>query len=136
MPQGKTNCLKKTQGKAVKIISELLKYLPSKYSYKIIFVNRDLDEVLASQAKMMERKGKKDNLDPQIMKQAFKGHLKKVKQWLADQENIDFIEIDYNQTIKTPLETAKKINQFSKQNLAVEKMVSVVDSTLYRQKNI
>jgi ElaB/YqjD/DUF883 family membrane-anchored ribosome-binding protein len=137
LPQGDFEWLEKAQGKAVKIVSELLQYLPQNYQYKIVFINRDLNEVLASQAKMMERRGRKDNVDKQAMKQAFKQHLKEVKQRLQEQDNIQVLEIDHRQTIKAPLKTAEKINKFlspSAGRLNIEKITSVVDPSLYRQR--
>ncbi len=136
LPQGKTDWLDQAQGKAVKIISELLEYLPKDYDYKVVFINRDLDEVLASQAKMMERRSRNDNVDKQAIKQAFKRHLKEVKQWLADQKNIEVLQVDYNQTIINPEQTAQELNRFINKGLNVDKMAAVVDPSLYRQKNI
>ena len=44
-------------GKAVKIVAPLLPYLPEGAAYRVIFIERDLDEVLASQAQMLIRRG-------------------------------------------------------------------------------
>ena len=47
----------KAEGKAVKVVSALLQYLPPQYTYKIIFMQRPMQEVLASQTVMLERRG-------------------------------------------------------------------------------
>ena len=47
-----------SKGKVVKIIHALLPDLPSNYQYKIIFINRNLEEVVASQTKMLQRTGR------------------------------------------------------------------------------
>ena len=58
LPKGDTVWLAESPGKAVKIISALLEYLPKEYAYRIIFMERDLGEILASQQRMMVRSGK------------------------------------------------------------------------------
>ena len=45
------------EGKAVKVVSALLQYLPPQHTYKIIFMQRPMQEVLASQTVMLERRG-------------------------------------------------------------------------------
>lgn len=49
--------LNEASHKAVKVISILLYQLPEDIRYKIIFIKRNLDEVLASQQLMLERRG-------------------------------------------------------------------------------
>src|SRR6185369_5935200 len=44
-------------GKAIKIISALLKHLPREYPYKTIFMRREMKEILASQRQMLIRRG-------------------------------------------------------------------------------
>ena len=51
-------------GKAVKVISALLEHLPPTSSYKILFMRRRLPEVLASQRKMLERRGEPTDTVP------------------------------------------------------------------------
>jgi len=60
--------IKKTKGKAVKVISHLLPYLPEKFEYKLIFMKRNIDEVIRSQQKML---GKDPNDYPQELKDIF-----------------------------------------------------------------
>ena len=50
--------LPEARGKAVKMVSQLLYDLPAGEKYRIIFLERDLDEVLVSQEKMLERLGR------------------------------------------------------------------------------
>ena len=47
--------LPETRGKVVKMVSQLLFDLPAGERYRVIFMQRDLDEMLASQEKMLER---------------------------------------------------------------------------------
>ncbi|NIN63275.1 MAG: sulfotransferase family protein, partial [Anaerolineae bacterium] len=48
--------LEDAKGKVVKMIAELLKHLPQGYSYKVIFMRRKMEEILASQRRMLIRR--------------------------------------------------------------------------------
>ena len=47
--------LRAARGKVLKVISFLIKDLPDDNDYRVLFMRRDLDEVLASQHKMIDR---------------------------------------------------------------------------------
>src|SRR5215211_3521881 len=49
--------LEGTEGKAVKMVYRLLYDLPADHSYRVLFMRRKLEEVLASQRVMLERHG-------------------------------------------------------------------------------
>jgi len=127
--------LEKVNGKAVKIISWLLKYLPNSNKYKIIFMQREIFEVLASQRKMMERRGEKeDNIPENKMAEQFETHLEQVYRWINIQDNIDTLFVNYNDTLKSSMNTAIMVSKFLGTKLNFEKMVNVVDVSLYRQR--
>jgi hypothetical protein len=67
--------LPQTRGKAFKIVSQLLYQLPPTERYRIVFMRRDLDEILTSQEKMLERRGVVA-APRERMKEAFTVHLK------------------------------------------------------------
>src|SRR5262245_12295550 len=52
-----TAWLADAKGRVVKMISQLLLDLPAAYQYRIIFMRRNIDEILASQKQMMVRRG-------------------------------------------------------------------------------
>lgn len=123
------------KGKVVKVISYLLKYLPDTHKFKIIFMQREIFEVLASQRKMMERRGEKeDNIPEEKMAEQFKSHLDQTYQWIRDQNNIDILFVNYNDTLNSSMNTAVLVNEFLDVELDLEKMANVVDNTLYRQR--
>ena len=64
--KGDTEWVADAQGKSVKVISALLKHLPSDHQYRVIFIRRHMDEILASQRKMLLRRGE----DPDKMDDA------------------------------------------------------------------
>ena len=122
-------------GKAVKIVSAFLKHLPPHYKYKIIFMRRKIDEVLASQKQMLIRRGEPtDRVSDEKMSETFRRHLKDIELWLAAQSNITTLSINYNEAIDNPLPTIRMANDFLKADLDIEAMVSVVEKSLYRQR--
>ncbi|MFO8052914.1 MAG: sulfotransferase domain-containing protein [Candidatus Omnitrophota bacterium] len=127
--------LKQAEGKAVKMISALLKHLPKGYRYKVIFMERKMEEILASQKKMLIRQNKPtDAIPDQKMAQLYQKHLREVKAWFKEQDNIEVIDINYNQALKNPAEAIKKIEDFLSQSLDTSKMAKIIDNSLYRQR--
>ena len=127
--------LKQAQGKVVKMVSALLKHLPQSYTYKVIFMRRVMEEVLASQRQMLVRREKPaDTVSDERIADLSCQHLKKVEAWLDEQPNIEVLYTSYNEVLKNPVEQAKKVNQFLGNTLDVESMAGVVDRSLYHQR--
>jgi hypothetical protein len=123
------------KGKAVKIVSALLKHLPSDYSYKVIFLHRNMDEILASQKQMLVRKGEPtDRVSDEDLARLYKKHLRTVEQWLDKQPNFEILYLKYNEVLQSPIKYSKKINKFLDNTLDYQKMPSIIDSSLYRQR--
>lgn len=121
--------------KAVKIISALLYHLPAYKRYKIIFLRREMEEILASQRGMLQRRGTEGaNVSKEEMAEKFEKHLKNVDEWLARQDNIDVLYIKYNDVIHDSHSQAVSVNRFLGEWLNVDKMVNVVERSLYRQR--
>lgn len=126
--------VKEGRGKALKVISWLLKDLPDENAYKIIFMRRDLNEVIASQNKMIQRRGEVDNSDDAMMKDAYLNHLASVRILSRKRDNFEMIEVRYDDAIKDARAAANAVNAFLGGRLDVEKMVAVVDAELYRNR--
>jgi broad-specificity NMP kinase len=123
------------RGRVVKVISMLLRHLPAGYAYKVIFMRRKMEEVLASQRTMLIRRGESpDKVSDEKMAAMFEKHLSKLDEWLARQPNIDVLYIHYTEALDDPAACAGRINEFLGATLDVEKMASVVDEALYRQR--
>jgi hypothetical protein len=136
LDKGDTAWLPDAQDKTVKVISALLKHLPEDYNYRVIFMCRNIEEILASQKKMLINRGEPtDKVSDEELTHMFDKHLKTVMDWMAVQPNVDVIYVSYNEILQDPTEPAQKINQFLGNTLNVEKMVSVVDPKLHRQKH-
>ncbi|MBA7516571.1 hypothetical protein ES705_08619 [subsurface metagenome] len=129
--------LNKAEGKAVKMVSELLFYLPDNRNYKVIFMQRKIEEIIASQNKMLEGIGKtKGGVSEVMLAKLFEKHLAGIYNWLKIKENIEVLYIHYNNIINYPLSNAIRIKNFSSDIniLEVGKMVNVLAATLYRQR--
>jgi len=123
------------RGKAIKIISALLEYLPPDYPYKIIFMRRELSEILASQKKMLIRQGKPtDDVSDEKLAGIYQKHLAKVSAWLANQPNIDVHYTSYNDLLADPQQLLTQILQFLATPLDNQAMLQVIDPDLYRQR--
>jgi hypothetical protein len=135
LDEGDTAWVEEAQGRAVKVISALLKHLPPDYQYKVIFMERKIEEILASQKQMLVRRGEApDSVGDDKLKDLFGKHLEQVQAWLDEQPNIDVAHFSYNEILESPREQAERINQLLGNVLDVEKMVAVVDEALYRQR--
>ncbi|MBW2014856.1 MAG: alkaline phosphatase family protein [Deltaproteobacteria bacterium] len=123
------------QGRAVKIIYSLLYDLPASKQYNVLFMERHMDEVLASQEKMLKRSGKQtDQRKSEKLKKVFETQTRKLKSWLSNQKSFRIMNVSYNQIIETPVESCTMINKFLEDTLNIEKMAAVVDKSLYRQR--
>jgi len=123
-------------GKAVKMVYRLLYALPPDYEYRVIFMRRDLLEVLASQNKMLERKGKSGGaISDEQMAALFETELGRCETWLAEQQHFKTLYIGYRDMICDSLTQAKKINDFLDGGMDTEAMAAAVDPSLYRNRN-
>ncbi len=127
--------LEDAQGKVVKMVSALLKHLPKEYSYKVIFMRRKMEEILASQKRMLVRQGKPtDDVSDERLAKLYSQHLREFENWIDEQPNFDILYISYNDVLSNPAENANMVNEFLGNALNRENMVSIVDKALYRQR--
>jgi hypothetical protein len=125
--------LRDARGKGVKIISYLLKSLPGDSNYKVIFLRRNPQEILKSQAKMLGRRGEVSETSNERMLELMKKDLDDA-QFFLRRPHFEVLELNYKETLEHPLEHAKRIAEFLAEPLDVEKMASVVDMQLYRNR--
>lgn len=121
-------------GHGIKIISSLLTYLPPGLSYKIIFMRREMPEVLASQQKMLERSGHRQGpVADEVMAAKFSIHLRKIAKFL-EQSGMEVLDVNYAEVIADAARQAGRVNGFLGGRLDESKMIQVVDYALYRQR--
>jgi hypothetical protein len=135
LPEGDYDWLPEARGKAVKVISALLEHLPKEYSYKVIFMNRQMGEILASQRQMLIRSNNPtDKVSDEQLAEMYRKHLAKIDAWLKRQPNLSVLYVDYNQLMADPRPHIEKIAAFLGEPLDIEKMAGIVDPSLYRQR--
>jgi hypothetical protein len=122
------------RGQAVKIISFLLKELPATNNYKVLLLRRDLREVLASQAKMLERRGQRSNVDDDRMLSLFEKDLQQALSLLRSGPQFELLDLHYREVVERPEEAAVRIDAFLGGGLDTRAMASVVDQGLYRNR--
>lgn len=122
-------------GMAVKMVYRLLPDLPKDRSYRVIFMKRRLDEVIASQDEMLQRHGKAGGDAAQEQLTAiYERQLGEAARWLATQPNFSVLYIDYQDVLHDTERVVAEVNAFLGGNLNVAAMVQVPDRSLYRQR--
>jgi len=121
-------------GRAVKVISQLLANLPDSRSYKVVFIRRNLDEILASQKKMLARRGESNDSTDDEMKEMFVKHVDEVEAWLQNAAHMDVLYVSYNRIMADPAPQAARINRFFGGFLDEDSMRAVVEPDLYRNR--
>ena len=131
-----TAWLRDARGKCVKVISYFLKHLPIGERYRVVFVRRNLAEVLASQRRMLERRGESggDATEEGRLEGAFAAHLTNVERELTARADCAVLYVDHRAAIEHPRAVAEEVNRFLDERLDVDRMVAAVDLRLYRQR--
>jgi hypothetical protein len=122
------------EGKAVKVITQLLLSVPRGRVYKLIFMERPLPEVLASQDEMLKRRGSTQSVDAALLASAFRDHMREVIAWLEQREDIPVCRMGYRKVLGDPVRSAHMIREFLDLDLNVEAMAGQVDPALYRNR--
>jgi hypothetical protein len=127
--------LDQAPGKVVKMVHLLLLDLPTDRSYRIVFMRRHLQEVVASQNVMLTRLGKdQGDLPAGRIIQVFESQLMKVDQHLQDHRCFSVLHVDYNALIGDPEPSVRAVHAFLGGTLDLNAMLGVVDPSLYRQR--
>ena len=123
--------LHKAQNKSLKVVAPLLKFLGPKYRYKVIFMNRDLGEVVKSQQKMI---GKNTESLPVKLFQSYTKHLNQVEVWKEKTPNVELIYLDYKEVLTQTDQAIDKVAKFIGVEMNKEAMKRCIDTSLYRNK--
>jgi hypothetical protein len=127
-------CIAEGEGKVVKVISQLLLALPAGHEYRVIFMQRPLPEVLASQEQMMRRRGTFKDGNREVMSAAFEKHLRQVYAWMDNTPYVKALRVPYHDVLNNPREIAEKISEFVGTTLKIDEMLQQVDASLYRNR--
>ena len=134
LKDGEINWIYNAQGKVVKVISYLLEFMPDDLNYDIIFMEREIGEILASQKKMLERRNETSTITDEEMDTQFRDHLKAVKYWVARKPNMRVKFVKYNEMVKTPETLCPELAEFLEKPLDVSAMSAVPNQSLYRNR--
>lgn len=124
--------LAECRGRAVKIISSLLPHLPDAFNYRVVLMRRALPEVLASQDRMLERRGRARDADADLLATRFREHLARVRDLLQREPCFESLEVSYHDVLADPLREAGRVDRFLGGGLEVRRMAAAVNPDLYR----
>jgi hypothetical protein len=123
------------EGKVMKVVSLLLYHLPSDHRYRILFMTRRMDEILFSQSAMLDKLGQKNKgPEDRQMAQYYEKHLAKLEAWLPQQKHMEVLRCSYNALLDDPKPLLISVRSFLSEQLDLNRMLSVIDPKLYRQK--
>lgn len=125
--------LRASRGRAIKVISFLLKDLPPNLNYQVILMRRDLTEVLASQRKMLDRRGETDDTPDERMMELWLDQMWRVNYLLRKAPQFERVEIEYGEALRNPAAAAARIAGLV-EGLDERAMAAVVDPALYRNR--
>lgn len=123
--------LKDAHGKAVKIVAPLPIYLDKQYTYRVIFMRREMDEILRSQEKMLI---KDQSSEREKYRTIYEFHLKKTYKFFLENK-IPFLDVNYNSLVAEPEAELKKLIDFCGTTTPIEELATQVNPDLYRNRN-
>ncbi len=127
--------VRKARGKAVKVVSLLLTWLPESNNYRVIFVERDLDEVVRSQRKMLQARGEPaGEATAEETRALYAQHLVEVGRFLVRRPCFETLRLGYRDVIASPSDSARRLAAFIGRPEAAAAMAAAVDPTLYRNR--
>jgi hypothetical protein len=129
-------CIAEAEGKVVKVISKLLLSVPAGHEYRVVFMQRPLPEIIASQDEMLRRRGTfKEGSNAAAISAAFEKHLREVYSWLDSKSFIKPLRVPYHEVLNKPQEITQEIQNFLGFDLKIAAMTQQVDASLYRNRS-
>ncbi len=120
-------------GRAVKVIYRLLYDLPENLEYRVLFMRRELRQVVASQQAMLGKIAASDAENQRLMA-IFQRELDAVDLWLKGRSNFTVLDVPHEQLINNTLHQVRQIKAFVNHSLDAAAMCAAVDPQLYRRK--
>jgi hypothetical protein len=126
--------IRMAEGKAVKIVSSLLWALPPGYEYRLLYMERPLAEVAASQVAMIRRHGGAAPLEGEALVRALAAHQQQVLALVRQIPGVALCTVRYHDVLADPFQQARRIADFLAMPLDCEAMARQADRRLYRQR--
>jgi predicted AlkP superfamily phosphohydrolase/phosphomutase/tetratricopeptide (TPR) repeat protein len=118
-------------GKAVKVIVQLVQFLPDNLKYKVILMRRNMQEVIFSQQKML---GKETDTYPAAIAGVYEKEIQRVIEWAEKEPNVDLISVNYADVLADPMVELNKIKTFLNNHFDDNEACKAIDPSLYRMK--
>jgi hypothetical protein len=132
---GRPAWLDPARGKAVKVVSPLVRRLPATRAYDVVFMQRSLDEVLTSQNRMLADRGTPaDHAEDDRVKELYRRHLDETLRILAARPHVRLLVVEHGDAVARPSETAERVNRFLGGHLDAARMAAIADPALYRNR--
>lgn len=121
-------------GHSVKLVYNLLEHLPTNREYRVVFMRRQIDEIIQSQRAMLLRNGIKTEIPDEQIKELFERVLRQFYSWLPSQTHLKLINVSYNELLSRPASAIAQINRHLGYCMDIEAMAQVIDHSLYRNR--
>jgi hypothetical protein len=125
--------LEAAEGRVVKVVVPLVAFLPPGRAYRVVFMERALDEVLASQARMLGRLGRPAG-NPALLAPAFTVQLERARAFLRTAPDTAVLPVAYADLLRDPAAQAARLQAFLGPSLDAAAMARAVDPALYRER--
>jgi len=122
------------RGKAIKVISALLEHLPRDERYKVVFMRRELDEVLESQARMLERRTATRAARDAELRAEFAAHIAATERSLRGDPAFDVHPVSYSALLDEPAIELARVARFLGRELDEVAMRRCIDPALRRNR--
>ena len=128
--------LSQSRGKAIKVIVQLIPFLPAGFKYQILFVHRDVREIVRSQERMLQREPLGTKLpEAQSLIPSFEKAFAQAIAFARLHPNTQFEVFEHRQILSHPLDSARQIVAFlGSENADIEAMGRIVDQKLHRNR--
>jgi hypothetical protein len=116
----------------VKVVAPLLRYLPPENSYRLIWMQRPIIEIIISQEKM-KGNTKLQNFPYQLAMQ-MEEEQKRISQWVDSQVNMEIEYFAYQDFLENTEQAITSLASYLEGDYLWEEATTEIDVTLYRSK--
>ncbi|QMI49032.1 sulfotransferase [Burkholderia sp. MBR-1] len=130
---GYVNWIDSAAGKAVKAVSRFVRHLPATRCYSILFLHRDLDEIVRSQRDMALHLSDAswDDAAADKLKDVYRRHVDETLAWTDARPNMRLHTLHYESMLAAPTQEIDRIRAFlAPRRLDMARMLTAVDPTL------
>ena len=105
--------LPQARGKVVKIVAQLVPFLPPNEQYQVIFMQRELTEVIASQKAMLARRGVNGaSIEEAELATTYTAQIERVVRHLEGRPEFRTLLVDFGELLADPVAAAERVANF------------------------